>query len=38
MKTVLAVAAVMLTYLTCISTAYAGVVSSEQVIVQQQSI
>ncbi|MEH6463141.1 MAG: PA2779 family protein [Shewanella psychromarinicola] len=38
MKTVLAVAAVMLTYLTCISTAYAGVVSSEQVIVQQQNI
>ncbi|AZG72505.1 PA2779 family protein [Shewanella livingstonensis] len=38
MKKVLVVAAVMLTYLTCISTAHAGIVSSEQVIVQQQNI
>jgi Mg2+ and Co2+ transporter CorA len=38
MKKVLTVAAVILTYLTCISGAYAGIVSSEQVIVQQQSI
>jgi len=38
MKKVLAVAAIMLTYLTCISTAYAGVISSEQVIVQQKNI
>ena len=38
MKNVLTVAAVILTYLTCISGAYAGIVSSEQVIVQQQSI
>lgn len=38
MKKALTVAAVILTYLTCISGAYAGIVSSEQVIVQQQSI
>lgn len=38
MKKVLAVATVMLAYLTCISTTYAGVISSEQVIVQQKNI
>jgi hypothetical protein len=38
MKKALTVAAIMFTYLTCISGANAGIVSSEQVIVQQQSI
>jgi predicted PurR-regulated permease PerM len=38
MKKVLAVAVTMLTCLTCISTVNAGVISSEQVIAQQQTI
>ena len=38
MKKVFVVTAIIMTYLTCISSSYAGVVSSEQVIVQQQSL
>ncbi|UJF21441.1 PA2779 family protein [Shewanella sp. OMA3-2] len=38
MKKILVVATIILTYLACISSTYAGVISSEQVIVQQQSI
>ncbi|ABE54330.1 conserved hypothetical protein [Shewanella denitrificans OS217] len=38
MKKVLAVAVTMLTCLTCISTVNAGLISSEQVIAQQQSM
>ncbi|WP_434928577.1 PA2779 family protein [Shewanella sp. HL-SH8] len=38
MRKILVVASVILTYLVCITSTYAGVISSEQVIVQQQSI
>ncbi|UCX05534.1 PA2779 family protein [Shewanella glacialimarina] len=38
MRKILVVASVILTYLVCITGTYAGVISSEQVIVQQQSI